>query len=73
MTKLCRKLLDEENERRGKKYPMVGALTTYTRGFTGTSSDLYIAEIVNTGGGVTSLCHADVRSFRKWLAKQPSR
>ena len=69
MTKLCRQLIDQENERRGKKYPQVGAITTFTRGF-GLPDDLRIAEIVNEQGGVRSLCLANVRSFRKYLSLQ---
>jgi hypothetical protein len=66
MSKLCRQLIDAENARRGLKYPQVGALQTFTRGF-GLPDDLRIAEIVNEQGGVRSLCLANVRSFRRYL------
>jgi hypothetical protein len=69
MTKLLRSLIDEENQRRGKKYPEVGALTTFTRGF-GLEDDVRIAEIVNAGGGVATCCLCNVRSFRKYLARE---
>jgi hypothetical protein len=69
MTKLCRNLIDAENLRRGKKYPQVGAITTFTRGF-GLPDDLRIAVIVNENGGVQSLCLANFRAFSKYLKKQ---
>jgi len=69
MTKLCRQLINAENQRRGLKYPQVGAITTFTRGF-GLPDDMRIAEIVNEQGGVRSLCDANARSFKKWLANE---
>ena len=72
MTKLCWKFIHEENERRGLKYPQVGAITTFTRGF-GLPDDLRIAEIVNPQGGVRSLCLANVRAFRKYLRSEANR
>ena len=69
MTKLCWDIINEENKRRGLKYPQVGAITTFTKGF-GLPDDLRIAEIVNEGGGCLSLCLANVRAFRRYLKQE---
>ena len=69
MTKLCWDIINEENKRRGLKYPQIGASTTFTRGF-GLPDDLRIAEIVNEGGGCRSLCLANVRAFRRYLKRE---
>jgi hypothetical protein len=69
MTKLCRNLIDAENLRIGKKYPQVGAITTFTKGF-GLPNDLRIAVIVNENGGVRPLCLANFRAFSKYLKTQ---
>ena len=69
MTKALRDAIDEANREKGVVYPQVGAYTVFTRGF-GLPDDLRIGVIINKNGGVTGLCRAHLREFKKHLARE---
>lgn len=69
MTKALQNAIDEANREKGVAYPQIGTYITFTRGF-GLPDDLRIGVIINKNGGVTSLCRARCRDFKKHLARE---